>query len=412
MARILLSIALLVLIISCKKTNNPPPIENNKALKWAKTFGGSEYDMVNSVIQISAGDYVFAGSTRSTDGDVPGNRIGYDAWLTKTDVNGNKIWSVTFGGNNDDYANGVAATPDGGFLVTGYTYNTSQNSSWIAKTDANGNQQWQKTLNQGVDSKALSILSNGDATFLVIGYTTTGSAQDGMVTKIDANGNIVWNKTYGGSSEDYFTSAIKTGDGFILTGYSKSSDGSMLRNKGNYDGWIMKIDQSGNKVWSATYGGSNEDYLKSIASAGENSYVVAGYSKSSDGDISLNKGGYDEWVMKIDGAGNKQWVKTFGGMNEEYITNIVGTTDGGFITIGYTNSTTGDVYRANNDFGGWMIKIDANGNKTAASTYGNDKVDDFTNSLIPTQDGGYMMGGYTFINGKGFDGWLVKIDNL
>jgi hypothetical protein len=412
MRQILFAAVLTVLFTSCKKTNNPQPIENNKALKWTKTYGGSEYDMSNSIIQLSSGDYVFAGTTRSTDGDISGNRVGYDAWLAKTDGNGNKTWSVTFGGNNDDYANGVAATPDGGFLLTGYTFGNSQNSSWIIKTDANGNQQWQKTLNPGSDSKAFSILSNGDATFLIIGYTTTSTAQDGMVTKIDANGNIIWSKTYGGSSEDYFTSAIKASDGFILTGYSKSSDGSMLRNRGNFDGWIMKIDQSGNKVWSMNYGGSGEDYLKSIASAGEGGYVVAGYTKSTDGDIPLNKGGNDEWLIKIDASGNKQWVKTFGGVNDEYITNIVASSDGGFITVGYTNSTTGDVYRNNNDFGGWMIKIDANGNKTAASTYGNDKVDDFTNTLIPTQDGGYMMGGYTFINGRGYDAWLVKIDNL
>jgi len=412
MRRILLATALTVVIFSCKKSNNPTPIENNKALKWAKTFGGSEYDMINSVIQLSSGDYVFAGATRSNDGDITGSRVGYDAWLVKTDVNGNKTWSVTFGGSNDDYANGVTATPDGGFLITGYTFDNSRNSSWIIKTDANGSQQWQKALNQDADSKAFSILSNQDATFLIVGYTTTAAKQDGMVTKVDANGNIIWSKTYGGSNEDYFTSAIKTGDGFVLTGYSKSDDGTTFRNKGSYDGWIMKIDPSGNKVWSTTYGGSSEDYLKSITSAGDNGYVVAGYTKSTDGDIPLNKGGYDEWLIKIDASGNKQWVKTYGGLNDEYITNVVNSSGGGFITVGYTNSTTGDVYRANNDFGGWMIKVDANGNKTAASTYGNDRVDDFTNSLIPTQDGGYIMGGYTFINGRGYDGWLVKIDSL
>jgi hypothetical protein len=411
MHRILIVATLAVLFTSCKKANNPEPIENNKALKWAKTFGGSEYDMSNSIIQLSSGDYVFAGTTRSQDGDITGNRVGYDAWLGKTDVNGNKTWSVTFGGNDDDYANGVAATPDGGFLLAGYTFGNSQSSSWILKTDANGNQQWQKKLNEGTDSKALSILSNGDATFLVLGYTT-GAALDGMVTKVDASGNIIWTKLYGGSSDDYFTSAVKTTDGYILTGYTKSNDGAVLQNKGSFDGWIMKIDQSGNKVWSINYGGSGEDYIKSIVAAGDGGYVVAGYTKSSNGDIATNKGGTDEWIMKIDGSGNKQWAKTYGGLNDEYITNIVASRDGGFITVGYTNSTTGDVVRSTNDFGGWMIKIDANGNKTAASTYGNDKVDDFTNTLIPTQDGGYMMGGYTFVNGRGYDGWMVKIDNL
>jgi hypothetical protein len=412
MRQVLLPAVLLVLLVSCKKTKDPDPIPNNKALKWAKTLGGSEYDMANSVIQLQAGDYVMAGTTRSTDGDITGNRVGYDAWLAKTDVNGNKTWSMTFGESNDDYANGVASTPDGGFLIAGYTFVNYQNYAWIIKTDANGNQQWQKSLNQSTDSKATYILPNGDGSYIIVGYITTNAAQDGWVTKVDATGNIAWSKTYGGSGEDQFTSAIKTNDGYILTGYSKSSDGSMARNRGNFDGWIMKIDQSGNKVWTTNFGGSSEDYLKSIASAGDGGFIVAGYTKSTDGDIPLNRGGYDEWLIKIDASGSKQWIKTFGGLNEEYITNIVSTGDGSFLTVGYTNSTTWDVLRVNNDFGGWMIKIDGNGNKTASSTYGTDRFDDFTNSLIPTQDGGYLMGGYSYANGKGYDGWLVKIDKL
>jgi len=411
MRQIFIVACVAVLFASCKKANNPEPIENNKAVKWTKTFGGSDYDMSNSIIQLSSGDYVFAGATRSKDGDITGNRVGYDAWLGKTDVNGNKTWSVTFGGNDDDYANSVAATPDGGFLLAGYTFGNSQNSSWILKTDASGNQQWQKKLNEGTNSQAVSILSNEDATFLVLGYTT-GAGLDGLVTKVDANGNILWVKLYGGSGDDYFTSAVKTTDGFILTGYTKSSDGVLQQNRGNFDGWIMKIDQSGNKVWSMNYGGQGEDYLKSIVAAGDGGYVAAGYTKSTNGDIPTNKGGSDEWLIKIDGSGNKQWVKTYGGFNDEYITNIVASRDGGFITVGYTNSTTGDVYRTSNDFGGWMIKVDANGNKTAASTYGTDKLDDFTNTLIPTQDGGYILGGYTFTTTRGVDGWLVKIDNF
>lgn len=412
MRYILLVTILAGILVSCKKPKKQTPIPNNQAVKWIKTYGGSEYDMATSIIQLAAGDYVFAGATRSSDGDVSGTRVGWDAWLAKTDVNGTKTWSVTYGGNDDDYATGVTSTPDGGFLITGYTFVNFQNYPWLIKTDASGVKQWQKNLNQSTNSKPASILANGDGTYTVIGYTSNSAAQDGWIEKIDASGNVVWSKTYGGSSEDYFTSAVKTSDGFIVTGYTKSGDGDMVANKGNYDGWIMKLDVSGNKVWSVNYGGPSEDYLRSIAIAGDGGYIVAGYTNSSSGDIPLNRGGYDEWLIKIDASGNKQWVKTFGGVNEEYITNIVSTGDGSFITVGYTNSTTWDVFRVNNDFGGWMIKIDGNGNKTGASTYGTDVYDDFTNTLITTQDGGYMMGGYSYLNGRGYDAWLVKIDKL
>lgn len=401
-----------VLLFSCKKGNEakPDPIENNKAVTWIKSYGGSEYDFTNSIVQLTSGDYVMAGTTRSVDGDISGNRIGFDSWVAKFDVNGTKVWSKTYGANDDDYANAIAACPDGGFIVTGYTYVNNQNFAWAKKIDAYGTLTWEKSLNQSSNSKPANILPAGDGTYFVIGYVSNAS-QDGWISKIDVNGNAVWTKMYGGAGEDYLTSIIKVNDGFVLTGYSSSTD-LQLRNKGSYDGWILKIDASGNKIWSNTFGGNDEDYLKSIALSNDGGYVAAGHTKSKDGDIPKNQGGYDEWVIKVDASGNKQWVKTFGGWNEEYITNIVATPDGSFVTVGYTNSTTGDVYRVNNDFGGWMIKIDGSGNKTAASTYGTDRLDDFTNTLITTQDGGYMMGGYTFVNGRGYDGWLVKIDKL
>lgn len=414
MRQFLLTTALVVILFSCKKgkENSQEPIPNNKAVSWIKTYGGSEYDFANAIVQLPDGGYVVAGTSRSSDGDIPGGRWGYDSWVTKVDASGTKLWSKAFGANNDDYSTAIVATPDGGFIVVGFTFVNYQNSAWARKIDGSGNQVWEKTLNQSTDSKAMSILSDGDGSYIISGYTTAGASKDGMITRIDGNGTILWAKTYGGSDEDQFTSAIRVTDGVVLTGYTKSGNGEMQRNRGNFDGWVMKVDFGGNKKWSANFGGNNEDYLQSIAPTTDGGFIVAGYSKSTDGDIPVNKGGYDEWLIKIDANGAKQWAKTYGGVNEEYITNIVPSSDGGFVTAGYTNSTTGDVYRVNNDFGGWIIKIDANGNKTAASTYGTDRTDDFTDTLIPTSDGGYMMGGHTWVTGKGFDGWLVKIDRL
>lgn len=412
MRPIVLSTIIVAIICSCSKGKEakPDPIENNKAVSWAKAYGGSEYDFANSVVQLSSGGYIMAGATRSVDGDISGNRVGFDSWVIKVDINGNKIWSKTFGGNNDDYATSVAACPDGGFILTGYTYVTNQNFAWAKKIDAYGTLVWERNLNQSSNSKPYAILPCGDGAYLVTGYTSD-ALQDGWVAKIDVNGNTLWSKLYGGPGEDYLTSVIKVNDGFVLSGYSNSPD-MRSKNRGSYDGWILKIDPLGNKIWENSFGGGDEDYLKSVAASGDGGYIAAGYTKSRDGDIPKNQGGYDEWVIKVDASGNKQWVKTFGGWNDEYITNIISTTDGSFITIGYTNSTTGDVYRLNNDFGGWLIKIDGSGNKTASSTYGTDRLDDFTNTLITTQDGGYMMAGYTFVNGRGYDGWLVKIDKL
>src|SRR4029079_11145741 len=88
-----------LILFSCKKNKEPQqdPIPNNTALKWIKNYGGSDYDFATSIVQISSGDYIFTGNTRSNDGDIPGTCWGFDAWLTKMDANGNKVWSQTYG---------------------------------------------------------------------------------------------------------------------------------------------------------------------------------------------------------------------------------------------------------------------------------------------------------------------------
>jgi len=405
-----------LILFSCKKNKEPQqdPIPNNTALKWTKNFGGSDYDFATSIVQITSGDYVFTGNTRSADGDVPGVRQGFDAWLSKMDVNGNKVWSQTYGDHDDDYGTSVVATPDGGFMIVGYTFVNFQNYAWAIKTDANGNKVWQKDMGTSTDAKPLSMVATNDGGYLFVGYTSTGSNRDGWVKKIDVNGNQLWSKTFGGSSEDQIVSVFKNSDGsFTLSGFSSSRDGDLPENKGSFDGWILKIDASGNKLWSKSYGGSDEDNLNGIIQMADGSYILAGNTKSNNGDISLNKGALDEWIIKVDATGNKVWVKTYGGANDEYITSIVNTGNGGFITMGYSNSTTGDVTRPNNNFSGWLLKLDESGSKVAASTYGHTSLlDDKSNTLIKTQDGGYMIGGYTWVNGSGYNAWLVKIDNL
>jgi hypothetical protein len=215
-----------------------------------------------------------------------------------------------------------------------------------------------------------------------------------------------------GSLDDYATAIIKAHDGgYVVSGYTKSADGDITRENGGVDAWLIKIDDNGNRVWSKNYGGSSDDYAKTIIRTNDNSYMIAGYSNSRDGDVVGNKGGYDEWVVKIDLAGNKQWAKTFGGATDDFGNGLVTTADGGYMLAGYTNSTNGDVTRPGGDFGGFLVKFDGNGNKTAVSTYG-DSFDNFTSALINTLDSGYLLSGYSSLSNTTSDAWLVKVLDL
>jgi hypothetical protein len=169
----------------------------------------------------------------------------------------------------------------------------------------------------------------------------------------------------------------------------------------------MKIDGSGNKVWSKSFGGNSDDNLMSVVTTNDG-FLALGSSKSANGDLGENRGGYDAWLVKVDGSGSKQWVKSYGGNNEDIMTNLVTVAAGGFVMGGYTNSVTGDVIRTSGDYGGWLLKVDASGNKTATSTYGGPG-DEVLYALATNSDGGYLIAGTTYSVANNYDGWLVKV---
>jgi len=108
------------------------------------------------------------------------------------------------------------------------------------------------------------------------------------------------------------------------------------------DMWLLKIDGNGNKVWQKTLGGSERDYAESIVKEGNN-FIIGGATSSSDGDISLAKGGYDIWILKINETGGLVWEKAIGGSQSEYFTELKVLLNGSFADLGSTNSNDGDV---------------------------------------------------------------------
>ena len=420
MRHLLVPFCLLALLSSCKKDKdeNSDPIENNKAVAWTNTYGGTNYDFAKTVVQLSTGEYVMAGTSRSSDGDIPGSRFGYDPWIAKVDTAGNKIWSNAFGTNADEHTGNMIATPDGGFVMvghTGFNFDTTSNQGWVIKVNSTGSQVWRKDYTVSPDSRIHDIVLAADGGLVIAGYTTNGTgrdARDGWISKLDESGNPQWSITYGGSKEDQVASIITSSDGgYVACGYSASSDMDISANKGSVDGWIFKINASGIVQWSKTYGGTGKDYLRSLVRSNDGGYLAVGNATSGNGDISLNRGNFDEFVVKVDAGGNKQWVKTFGGSNDELVTAVVATSDGGYLSIGYTNSTDHDVNRTSGDFGGWLIKMDGSGNKTASSTYGGN-YDDLVDDVIKTQDGGYIIAGQTYSPADTYDALLIKIKPL
>jgi len=361
--------------------------------EWDKTFGGSEDDLAYSVQQTADGGYILGGSTLSYGAGVS------DAWLVKTDADGNTLWDKTFGGSEDDVANSVQQTADGGYILGGYTYSYGAagdtHDAWLVKTDADGNIVWDKTFGGSGAEEANSVQQTADGGYILGGYTYSYGAgeSDAWLVKTDADGNTVWDTTFGGSEQDGANSVQQTADGgYILGGHTRSYG------VGDADAWLIKTDADGNIMWDKTFGGSdNDDEVYSVQQTVDGGYILG---------VTYGAREVDAWLIKTDSDGNTVWDTTFGGSEDDEANSVQQTVDGGYILGGHTRSYGEGHYDA------WLIKTDADGNTEWDKTFGGSEQDG-ANSVQQTADGGYILGGHTRSYGVGdADAWLVKTCGL
>jgi hypothetical protein len=244
----------------------------NGNIGWAKTYGGTYDDGASSVQQTSDGGYILAGYTESFGAG------GSDIILIKTDANGNIVWAKTYGGTGFDIASSVQQTSDGGYIVAGYTTSFGAGGAFLVKTDANGNIQWAKTYGVIDSDLASSVQQTSDGGYILAGLTYSSGAgwyADIFLIKTDANGNIQWAKTYGGTNDDWAYSVQQTSDGgYIVAGRTESFGA------GYDDIFLIKTDANGNIIWAKTYGGIYGDWASSVQQTSDGGYIVAGSTSS------------------------------------------------------------------------------------------------------------------------------------
>ena len=231
-------------------------------------------------------------------------------------------------------------------------------------------------------------------------------SSDYWIVKTDAKGVKQWDMRYGGTSVDQLTSLQQTSDGgYILGGISFSGRGGdkSQPSQGKSDYWIVKTDANGVKQWDARFGGKNYDELHTLQQTSDGGYILGGSTISGiSGDQTQEKrGGKDYWIVKTDANGVKQWDARFGGKQFEELFSLQQTNDGGYILGGYSLSdTTGDkTEHSRGRYDYWVVKTDANGAKKWDADFGGSD-DDWLTQLEQTTDDGYILGGWSVVRCK------------
>lgn len=266
--------------------------------------------------------------------------------------------------------------------------------------------QWQKTLGGTLEDMASTIIQTSDGGYLTVGYsyssdgnvTLNHGVQDYWVVKLNATGTIEWQKSLGGSDEDTPSSVVQTTDGgYAVAGFTASTDGDVTGNHGEYDYWVVRLNSTGTILWQKTYGGTNNDMAYSIAPTSDSGFIVAGLTTSYDGDINDNNGGGDVWIVKINSSGVLQWQKTLGGTASDQAKSISQTADGGYVMAGKTYSNDLDVSGNHGDYDFWVVKLDSAGTIQWQKALGGTNEDEAI-SIIKTTDGGYAVAGIIYSN--------------
>jgi hypothetical protein len=250
---------------------------------------------------------------------------------------------------------------------------------------------WSHPYPYGIDDHARAIALTTDGGYVLAGHSLrSGDAyHHGLIIKVDSSGTAQWSKSYGGLYTDEVHAVLQTSDG----GYVASGVTWPTTAEGHM--WLFKVDASGNLQWNKTIGGVHNDNAWSMVQTSDGGYVTAGFSNN------FGKGDNDFWLVKTDASGTVQWNKAYGTTGSDIAYSVIQTSDGGYAMAGRQNGRQC-----------WVVKTDSLGNMQWNQTYGDSNANSTGYSLIQTSDNGYAIAGFTdtFTGNTNtpYDFWLVK----
>jgi outer membrane protein OmpA-like peptidoglycan-associated protein len=324
---------------------------------WQKLYGEDYSEMAHAVALTPEGGYIMAGNTDSKS-LTHGKR---DFFIVRTDMLGNKLWQKTYGGDQNESAHAVISLEEGGYFVAGetasrqsgnVTANRGGKDAWLLRLNDKGDVIWERNFGGRVNDRFEAMVRADGASLMLVGATESEShdavgnhgKMDVFVARVDMQGNKLWSKTLGGPENDEGYDLVKTPDGnFLLTGTTFSSSGDVSENNGRGDVWAVKFDHQGNILWEETYGGSLNEGANCVAATYQNNYLIGGTASSRDGDLEQYRGKYDGWVVKTDSAGNLLWQRTIGGSEKDEFYDVQEMPSGNYALVGESRSRDFDL---------------------------------------------------------------------
>jgi gliding motility-associated-like protein len=357
-------------------------INASGSIEFQVSLGGSRDETITSIKETSDQGFIILGTTNSTDGDFTSNHGGQDIFVTKISKSGSIQWNKCFGGTLDEKSGEIVASSEGGYLFTGnaksFNGDLTGNSpidadGWIVKINNTGTISWD-VLPSGPYTdicKAAKQLPNKN--YVVVGNIGSASGanqrEDIFTTLVDQTGNIIGQMSMGGTRQDLASAVEVTPDGgFIVIGKTNSNNGTITRNQGDFDVWLLKMTQNLSLEWQKTFGGSGidggtgSDIYGGIQATDDGGYVFTSSTNSKNGDIELPSTPWTGsqarvWIVKLNCKQEIQWQKVLGGNAGDFGVSVKQIDDKGYFVSANANSNDGDVSGSKGGQDFWLINL-------------------------------------------------------
>ena len=289
---------------------------------WTRNYGGGAFDQGTAVRETSTGGAIIAARTQSFGAGSD------DIYLIKTNSNGDTLWTRTYGTTSQDLAYGITSTMDGGYAVCGSQLVTGFSLQMVLmKFSATDELEWTNFYGETNVEQAYTVFQTADGGYLLGGRSVPpGSGRPDMyVVRTNIIGDTVWTRRYGNDDWEEGTGITEAIDGgCVISGWKQAPSG------GNTDFYVVKTDNIGTMQWQHTYGGALWDRATTLRLATDGGYIVGGTSSS------FGAGGYDFYFVKLNTSGDTVWTRTNGGTGAEQLRDIQITSDGGYMAVGVT----------------------------------------------------------------------------
>lgn len=373
-------------------------------LEWTSYKGGSEFDVARACATDNSNNVYLTGYTNSANNIADGgyqNTIGgsagiSDAFLMKFNSNGTRVWSTYYGGRSIDDGFSCATDPWNNVYLTGSTGSDTAISSdnsfqdtlggnyagFLVKFNSSGIRQW-ATYYPGVgQSCATDTLGN----IYMAGGINTTNGLDAFLAKFDSSGIRLWSSNFGGDSSNGLSCATDILGNVYLTGTTSALNNiaqnghQLIYGGGAEDAFLVKFNENGVQQWSTYYGGSFRDYGNACATDVFGNIYLSGGTYSIN-NIAFNAhqntmgGYYDNFLVKFNGNGIRQWGTYYGGLNGD-LPGYCATDDSGNVYLVGTTASSNNI--ASNDYqdtigvvmpAAFLVRFNSNGERQWGTYY-------------------------------------------